>query len=83
LTLHLEAKKCLLNESKFQQQEDVKMKQSSAFSKSTNTPNDKETSDSNMPSQYERVTKIAKEEEVIKNNMVRPMFLMMNFLKNQ
>jgi hypothetical protein len=55
MTLPLEAKKRLLNERKRQQQEDDKMMKSLALSKSTSVPNDKETSDSNMPNNYARV----------------------------
>jgi hypothetical protein len=44
MTLPLEAKKWLLNESKRQQQEDDKMKKSLALNKSTAVPNDKDTS---------------------------------------
>jgi hypothetical protein len=43
-----------LSERKRQQQEDDKMKKSLALSKSTAVPNDKETSNSNMPNQYAR-----------------------------
>jgi hypothetical protein len=57
MTLSLEAKKWLLNERKFQQQEDDKMKKSLALSKSTALPNDKETSNAHMPNQYARVKK--------------------------
>jgi hypothetical protein len=60
MTLPLESKKWLLNERKRQQQEDYKMKKSLALSKSTAVPNDKETSNSNMPNQYARVKNVAK-----------------------
>jgi hypothetical protein len=60
MTLPLEAKKWLLNERKRQQQEDEKMKKSLTLSKSTAVPNDKETSNSNMPNQYARVKNVAK-----------------------
>jgi hypothetical protein len=55
MTLPLEAKKWLLNERKRQQQEDDKMKKSLALSKSTTVPNDKDTNNSNLQNQYERV----------------------------
>jgi hypothetical protein len=51
MTLPLKAKKWLLNERKHQQQEDDKMKKSSALSKSTAVPNDKDTNNFNMPNQ--------------------------------
>jgi hypothetical protein len=57
-----------LNERKRQQQEDDKMNKSLALSKSTAVPNDKDTSNSNMPNQYTREKNIAKGEDVIKNN---------------
>jgi hypothetical protein len=57
-----------LNERKLQQQDDDKMKKSLDLSKSTAVPNDKETSNSNMPNQYARVKNIAKGEDVIKEN---------------
>jgi hypothetical protein len=60
MTLPLEAKKCLLNERKRQQQKDDKMKKSLALTKSTAVPNDKETNDSNMPNQYARVKNVAR-----------------------
>jgi hypothetical protein len=63
ITLPLEAKKWLLNERKRQQQEDDKLKKSLALSKSTAVPNDKETSNSNMPNQYARVKNLAKGED--------------------
>jgi hypothetical protein len=43
-TLPLDANKCLLNERKFQQQDDDKMKKSLAISESTAAPNEQETS---------------------------------------
>jgi hypothetical protein len=49
MTFPLEAKKWLLNERKRQQQEDDKTKKSLALSKSTAVPNDKDTSNSNLP----------------------------------
>jgi hypothetical protein len=55
MTLPLEAKKWLLNESKRQQQEDDKMKKSLPLSKFTDVPNEHETNNSNMPNQYARV----------------------------
>jgi hypothetical protein len=55
MSLPLEAKKWLLNERKCQQQEDEKMKKSLVLSKSTAIPNDKDTSNSNMPNQFARV----------------------------
>jgi flagellum-specific peptidoglycan hydrolase FlgJ len=69
MTLSSEAKKCLLNERKRQQQKDDKMKKSLALSKSTAVSNDKETSSSNMLNQYARVKNIAKGEDVIKDNI--------------
>jgi hypothetical protein len=71
MTLPLEAKKWLLNERKRQQQEDDKMKNSLALSKSIAVPNDNETNDtetsnSNMPNQYTRVKNVAKGEDVTK-----------------
>jgi hypothetical protein len=68
MTLLLEAKKCLLNERKPQQQEDEKMKKSLVLSKSTAVPNDKDTNNSNLPNQYARVKNVAKREDVIKDN---------------
>jgi hypothetical protein len=68
MTLHLEAKKWLLNERKRQQQKDDKMKTSLALSKSTTIPNDKDNNNSNMPNQYARVKNVAKGEDVIKDN---------------
>jgi hypothetical protein len=68
MTLPLEAKKWLLNERKPQQQEDDKMKESLALSKSTALPNDKDTNDSNLPNQYARVKNVAKGEDVIKDD---------------
>jgi hypothetical protein len=68
MTLPLESKKRLLNEIKFQQQEDDKMKNSLAVSKSTAVTNDKEASNSNMPNQYARVKNVAKGEDEIKDN---------------
>jgi hypothetical protein len=68
MTLPLEAKKWLLNESKRQQQEDDKMKKSLALSKSTGVPNDKDTNNSIMPNQYARVKNVTKGEDVIKEN---------------
>jgi hypothetical protein len=71
MTLPLEAKKWLLNERKRQQQEDEKMKNSLALSKSTSAPNDKETNNSNMPNQNARMKNVAKGEAeyVIKDNI--------------
>jgi hypothetical protein len=57
MTIPLEAKKWLLNERKRQQQEDDKMKNSLALSKSTAVPNDKDTNNSNTPNQYAREEK--------------------------
>jgi hypothetical protein len=68
MTLPLEAKEWLLNERTRQQQEDDKMKNSLALSKSTAVPNDKETSNSNLPNQYARVKNVAKGDDVIKEN---------------
>jgi hypothetical protein len=68
MTIPLEAKKWLLNESKRQQQEDDTMKKSLALSKSTAVPNDKETSNSNLPNKDARVKNVAKDEDVIKEN---------------
>jgi hypothetical protein len=62
MTLPLEAKKWLLNETKRQQQEDDKMNKSLALSKSTAVPNDKERYNSNMPNQYARVKNVARGE---------------------
>jgi hypothetical protein len=69
MTVPLKAKKWLLNERKRQQQEDDKTKKSLALSKSTAIPNDKETSNSNMPNQYSSVRNVAKGEDVIKENI--------------
>jgi hypothetical protein len=69
MTLPLEAKKWLLNESKHQQQEDDKMKNSLGLSKSTAIPNDKKTNNSNLPNQYARVKNVTKGEDVIKDNI--------------
>jgi hypothetical protein len=69
MSLPLEAKKWLLNERKFQQKEDDKMKKSLALSKSTDSTNDKNASNSNMPNQYARVTNVAKGEDIIKENI--------------
>jgi hypothetical protein len=55
MTLPLEAKKWLLNERKLQQQEDDKIKNSLALSKSTAITIDKDTNNSNLPNQYARV----------------------------
>jgi hypothetical protein len=44
------------------------MKKSLSLSKSTAIPNDKDTNNSNMPTQYARVKNVAKEEDVIKDN---------------
>jgi hypothetical protein len=55
MILPLEAKKWLLNERKRQQQEDDKMKNSLALSKSTAIPNDKDTNNFDLPNQYARV----------------------------
>jgi hypothetical protein len=49
-----------------EQQEDYKMKKSSALSKSTAVPHEKDTNNSNMPNQYARVKNVAKGEDVIK-----------------
>jgi hypothetical protein len=65
MTLPLEAKKWILNERKCQQQEDEKMKNLLALSKSTAVPNDKQTSNAHMPNQYARVKNVAKGEDVI------------------
>jgi hypothetical protein len=55
------------------------MKKSLALSKSTAVPNDKGTNNSNMPNKYARVKNEAKG----KNNNIRLMLLLMNFLKKQ
>jgi hypothetical protein len=68
MNLPLESKKWLLNERKCQKQKDDKMKKSLALSESTAIPNDKETSDSNMPNQYARVKNLARAEDVINEN---------------
>jgi hypothetical protein len=69
MTLPFEEKKWLLNERKRQQQaEDEKMKKLLALSKSIAVPNDKDTSNSNMPIQCGRVKNVAKGEDVIKKN---------------
>jgi hypothetical protein len=68
MTLPLEAKKWLLNERKRQQQEDEKTKKSLALSKSITLPNDKDTSNSNMPNQFAKVKNVVKGEDVIKDN---------------
>jgi hypothetical protein len=68
MTLPLEVKKWLLNETKHQQQEDDKMKKSLALTKSKAVPNDKDTNNVNMPNQYARVKNVAKGEDVIKEN---------------
>jgi hypothetical protein len=68
MTLPLEAKKWILNERKCQQQEDEKMKNLLALSKSTAVPNDKQTSNAHMPNQYVRVKNVAKGEDVINEN---------------
>jgi hypothetical protein len=68
MTLPLEATKWLLNERKRQQKEDDKMKKSLALSKSTDSTNDKDTNNSNLPNQYTRVKNLAKGEDVIKDN---------------
>jgi hypothetical protein len=57
-----------LNEINRQQQEDDKMKKSLALNKSTAVPNDKDTNNSDLPSQYARVKNVAKGEDVIKEN---------------
>jgi hypothetical protein len=44
------------------------MKRSLSLSKSTALPNDKETSNANLPNQFSRVKNIAKGEDVIKDN---------------
>jgi hypothetical protein len=44
------------------------MKKSSALSKSTALPNDKDTNNSNLPNQYSRVKNVAKGEDIIKEN---------------
>jgi hypothetical protein len=59
------------------------MRKSLALSKSTSVPNDKETSNSNMPNQYARVKNVAKGEDVIKENTDQTYALLMNFLKKQ
>jgi hypothetical protein len=68
MTLHLEAKKWLLNERKCQQQKGDKMKKSLALSKSTAVSCDRETNNSNMPNQYAKVKNVAKGDDVIKYN---------------
>jgi hypothetical protein len=68
MTISLEAKKWLLNESKCQRQENGKIKKSLALSKSTAILNEKETNNSNMPYQYSRVKNVAKGEDLIKDN---------------
>jgi hypothetical protein len=60
MNLSLEAKKWLLNERKHQQQKDDRMKKSLALSKSADLSNDKDTNNSNMPSQYARMKNVAK-----------------------
>jgi hypothetical protein len=57
-----------LNERKHQNQEDDKMKKSIALSKPIAVPNDKETSNSNMPNQNVNVKNVTKGEDVIKEN---------------
>jgi hypothetical protein len=57
-----------LNVRKSQKKEDDKMKKSLALSKFTDTPNDKETSNSNLPCQYARVKNVTKGKEVIKDD---------------
>jgi hypothetical protein len=83
MNLPLEDKKWLLNDRKFQKQEDEKMKKSLALSKPTALSNDKETNNSIMPNQYARVKNVAKGEDVIKKIQSRHMLLLMNFLKKQ
>jgi hypothetical protein len=68
MTLLIEVKKCLLNERKRQQQEDDKMKKLLSLSKTAVVSNDKETSNSQMPTQYARVKHVAKGEDIIKDN---------------
>jgi hypothetical protein len=68
MTLPLEAKKWLLNERKLQKQEDDKIKNSLALSKSTAVLNDKNINNSNMPNQYARVKNAVKGEDIIKEN---------------
>jgi hypothetical protein len=64
MNLPLEDNKRLLNKRKLQQQEDDKMKKSSALSESTAvSTNDKETSNANMPNQYARAKNVAKWKE--------------------
>jgi hypothetical protein len=80
MTLPLEAKKCLLNERKHQQQEDEK-KKSLALTKSTAVPNDKDTNNSNLPNQYARVKNVVKGEDSVKDNTDQTYAFVDEFLK--
>jgi prenyltransferase beta subunit len=68
MILPLEAKKWLLNETKYQKQEDDKMKKSLALSKYTGVSNDMDTNNSNLPNQYAAMKNVAKWEDVIKDD---------------
>jgi hypothetical protein len=57
------------------------MKKSLALSRSTVAPNEKETSNSSMPNQYTRVKYEVKGRKQSRIIMIRPMSLLMNFLK--
>jgi hypothetical protein len=81
MTLPLETKKWLLNERKHQQQEDCKIKKSLALIKSKAVCNDKEVSNSNMPDEYARMKKIAKAEDVMKENTDQTYALVDEFLE--
>jgi hypothetical protein len=83
MTQPLEAKKWILNERKLQQQEDDKMKKSLALSKSTAVPNDKDTNNSNMPTQYARLKNVAKGEDVIKENTDQTYAFVDEFLEEE
>jgi hypothetical protein len=72
-----------LNEGKRQQREDYKMKKSLALRKSIAIPNDKETSNYDIPNQFARVKNVAKGEHVIKDNIDQTLLLLMNFMKKQ
>jgi hypothetical protein len=69
-----------LNERKRQQQEDDKMKKSSALSKSTAKTNETETNNSNMPNQYARVKNVARGEDLIKENTYQTYAFVCEFL---
>jgi hypothetical protein len=80
MTLPLEAKKWLLNETKSQQQEDDKMKKSLALRISTAKPNEKETRNANMPNQNARLKNIAKGKGLIKDNKNQTYYFVDEFL---